>query len=115
MKINKVQLCIDFDGVLNTYKGYKGENELYEPRQGAKEFLDRLSEVYTIIIFTTRNRDKVLEWLKQYELDQYVHDVTDIKIPAIAYIDDRALKFDGDYEKVIDELRDFKVHWEATE
>ena len=106
MKINKVQLCIDFDGVLNTYNGYKGENELYEPR---------LSNLYTIIIFTTRNRDKVLEWLQKYELDLYVYDVTDIKIPAIAYIDDRALKFDGDYEKVIEELRDFKVHWEATE
>lgn len=115
MKVNKVQLCIDFDGVLNTYKGWQGENELYTPRPGAKTFLERLFEVYTIIIFTTRNRDKVLEWLQEYDLDQYIYDVTDIKIPAIAYIDDRALKFDGDYEKVIEELRDFKVHWEVIE
>ena len=34
-------ICIDFDGVLNNYKGYDGDN-LGTPKDGAKEFLEKL-------------------------------------------------------------------------
>ena len=37
-------ICIDFDGVLNNYNGYDGDN-LGTPRPGAKEFLEKLKSL----------------------------------------------------------------------
>ena len=108
----KPNICVDFDGVLNNYKGYKGSDELYEPSTGAKEFLQKLSEKYTVIILSARTPAKIYDWLIKYDLSQYVCDVTRTKPGAVAYIDDRALRFDGNYDKVLYELERFKTHWE---
>ena len=107
--MNKLTICIDFDGVLNNYKGYK-ENELYTPRDGAKEFIDTLSETYYIVIFTARPTDQVREWLEKYDFKY--DNVTDIKVPAVVYIDDRAIPFYRDYDKIINELKVFQPFWE---
>ena len=108
----KPNICVDFDGVLNNYKGYKGSDELYEPSTGAKEFLQKLSEKYTIIILSARTPAKIYDWLIKYDLSQYVCDVTRTKPGAVAYIDDRALRFEGNYDKVLYELERFQTHWE---
>ena len=108
----KPNICVDFDGVLNNYKGYKGSDELYEPSTGAKEFLQKLSEKYTVIILSARTPAKIYDWLIEHDLSQYVCDVTRTKPGAIAYIDDRALRFDGNYDKVLYELERFQAHWE---
>lgn len=110
MKFKKT-IAVDFDGVLNDYKGYDEKN-LESPRKGCKEFLEELSKNYTIIIFTSRNHTLVEIWLKEYHLDKYIKNVTNMKPPAVAYIDDRAINFNGDYSKVLDKLKDFKAHWE---
>ena len=111
--IEKKTVCVDFDGVLNNYKGYAGEAELYEPMIGAREFLLKLSKEYKVVIFSTRaSSQKIWEWLREYNLRQYCSDVTNIKPVAVAYIDDRAIRFEGNYSKVLDELKDFKTHWE---
>ena len=39
--------------------------------------------------------------------------VTDKKPPAFAYIDDRAICFQGDFAKTLDQLEAFKAHWES--
>ena len=41
----------------------------------------------------------------------YVDNVTGYKVPAVAYLDDRGINFDGDYEKALAELKDFKPYW----
>ena len=107
----KKTIFIDFDGVLNTYNCWQGDNELFEPMPYAKEFLKKLSESYVVYIFTTRNREKVYKWLIKYFFDDYICDVTNKKEPAYLYIDDRALKFDGDYRKILEEIENFKPHW----
>lgn len=109
---DKQNICVDFDGVLNNYTGWKGTDELYEPRCGAVEFLERLSKMYNVIIFTTRPKEKVIDWLEEYECSHYIVEVTNIKVGAYCYIDDRGLKFNGDYEQTLNELDDFKAHWE---
>ena len=106
-------VCVDFDGVLNDYKGWQGDM-LYEPREGVMEFLEELSNNYSVVILTTRNNEKVWEWLRKYGLDFLVDDVTDIKIPAIAYIDDRGLKFNGNFSKTLERLHNFQTHWEKN-
>lgn len=106
----KPNICIDFDGVLTNYKGYKGD-DLGEVKQGAKEFLETLSQEYNIIIFSVRPFSKVAEWLKENELKKYIWTVTSQKPPAHAYIDDRALRFKGNYEETLEELENFKPYW----
>jgi len=111
----KPNICVDFDGVLNNYKGYKGADELYEPRIGAREFLQKLSEKYNVIILSARTPSKIYDWLIEHDLKEYVCDVTRTKAGAIAYIDDRAITFNGNYNTVLEELDGFKAHWEEEE
>lgn len=111
-KVFKKNICVDFDGVLNNYSGWKGEDDLGEPLQNVEDFLKELSENFCIYIFTTRSKDKVLDWLVNYDLVQYVFEITNVKIPAVVYIDDRALYFDGNYETILNKVNNFKTHWE---
>lgn len=105
-------ICVDFDGVLNTYTGYEGDEVLFEPAKGVKDFLKELNQIHEhVVIFTARNHEMVWHWLKQHNLHPYIRSVTNTKIPAVLYIDDRGLKFDGDFKKTIEDVKSFKVHW----
>lgn len=104
-------VAVDFDGVLNTYTGWQGEDELFEPREGVTEFLDKLSQNYRVIIYTTRDVIKVQDWLRQFGLYQYIKEVSSTKPKAIAYVDDRGVRFTGDYEAVLKNIEQ-PTHWE---
>ena len=108
---SKPLVCVDFDGVLNDYEGWRGPNYMYKPLPGTKEFLKKLSEKYTVGIFSTRDPFRLRQWLELYHIP-YDKLVKGRKVPALAYIDDRALRFDGNYDKVLYELERFKTHWE---
>jgi hypothetical protein len=108
--MSKNIVCVDFDGVLNNYSGWKGETELYTPRTGVKEFMGNLRKDYRVVVFTTRDNEKVREWLEKYDI--LYDDITSTKQGAVCYIDDRALKFNGDFNETLIELSDFKTHWE---
>lgn len=110
--MRKKRIYMDFDGVLNTYTGWQGENELFEPKNGVEIFLKELSEKFEIYIFTTRNLLLLTEWLIKYDLRQYISNITNIKNPAFAYIDDRAVNFDGNYSKLISKLETFSPYWD---
>ena len=110
MNKRKLTICVDFDGVLNNYTHYD-ENNCFTPRPGAKEFLGKLNEKFMVIIFTARSFPKVERWLRNYDLSKYVADVTNIKVPAVAYIDDRGIQFNGDYNEILEQLKDFKPYW----
>lgn len=110
MKFKKT-VAVDFDGVLNEYRGFDEKN-LYTPRKGAKEFLETLTHDYTVIVHTSRDRFKVEQWLRKYNLDKYVRRVSNTKPPAVAYIDDRAINYDDDYMEVLKKLDNFKTWWE---
>ena len=107
----KPTICLDFDGVFNNYKGYDGDN-LGTPRPGIKKFLETLSQEYSITIFSARKYSLIIKWLKQHNLLMYVDNVTSYKPVAVAYIDDRAIQFKGDYNKALTELKQFKPYWE---
>ena len=106
-------VCLDFDGVLNNYNGWKGKEYLGEPKQGIKVFLDELNKEFDrIIIFTTRDRLAVAVWLKKHGLSYYNIIIYDKKPLANVYIDDRAIKFNGNYKRAIKEVKSFKTYWE---
>jgi hypothetical protein len=106
--------CVDFNGVLDTYTGWKGPDHLYPPREGVREFLEQLSAMYTVVVLTTFDHRKVRGWLRAHGLDGLVSDVTNKKIPATVYIDDRAVRFDGDYGATLREVERFRTHWERA-
>lgn len=47
--------CVDLNGVLDTYTGWKGADHFDPPRSSTRAFLEALcSRGYRIVIFTTR-------------------------------------------------------------
>lgn len=110
--MHKKTIMIDLDGVLNNYTKYE-EGYIPDIKQGAKEFIKKLNDNYELVLFTTRPSAQALKWLKSNQIDKYFKEVTNIKKPAHIYIDDRALKFNGDYDKTSEEIEKFNVHWKA--
>ena len=104
----KKTICVDFDGVLNEYDGYE-EEDLGEPLTGSKEFIKELRKKYKVVILTSRQKEQVIGWLNNNGFPSMK--VTNRKVPAVAYIDDRAIQFNGNYKKVISRLKNFKPYW----
>ena len=106
--------CVDLNGVLDAYTGWKGADHFDPPRPGAREFLDALrARGFRIVIFTTRWPDDVWRWLREYELETLVTDVTDRKPAAHVFVDDRAVCFKGDFSATLREIDAFAAHWET--
>lgn len=113
----KRTVAIDFNGVLDTYAGWVkgGDGTEYPPRPGAKEFLERLNAMgYRPVIYSTISPHAIMEWLRKYGMWDLVHDVSQSKPMAIAYVDDRAIRFDGDYSSVLEQLDGFEPFWKVT-
>jgi len=106
-------VCIDLDGVLNLFDGWRGADFFHPPRPGAAEFLKRLNERnLRVVIFTVRWPEHVEQWLEKHDLRRYVDSVTDKKPPAHVYLDDRAICFQGDFDQALRQIATFKAHWE---
>lgn len=107
-------ICFDFDGVLNTYNGWKGEDELFEPREGLEDFLKSLkADGFKLIIHSTRSSTHIADWLNKYRLSKYISLVTQTKPIATVYLDDRAIKFNGKFtDSLKEDLENFRAHWE---
>lgn len=104
------KLAIDFDGVIHDYnRGWQGGEIYGNPIEGALKTMDRLTnDGYKLIIFTTRISPEmasgkelkqriqdIKDWLIEngFFIDVHYHKITGSKPAAIAYIDDRAIRF----------------------
>lgn len=106
-------VCVDLDGVLNQFDGWRGPDYFHPPRPGARDFLRQLHELgYEVIVFTVRWKPHVEQWLARHGLAEFVSEVTDKKPPAHVYIDDRAVCFRGDYREALELIPKFRAHWE---
>lgn len=105
-------ILVDLDGVLNNY-GSRPFNPMKIPgiKQGARSFLRKLNKNYDVVLFTTRGLLLSSKWVIKYNLDKYIKDVTNIKIPAYLYIDDRTVQFKGNYKETLKEIDEFSVYW----
>lgn len=99
------RIAIDFDGVIHDYDKWTGVKPEGPPVPGALEAVKRLEENYDIVIFTTRaNHDDgpwlVHQWLVKHGFGWM--QVIGKKVPCSLYIDDRGLRFNGDWQEVFD-------------
>ena len=105
----KPTILIDLDGVLNEYKGNYDENFIPEIREGAQEFVKELAQNYILYLFTTRNENQAKKWLKNNDLEEYFEDITNTKIPAYIILDDRGVRFDGNFQNALNSINNFRV------
>ena len=110
----KPRVAIDFDGVINSYtSGWKGEANIPDPPvPGIKEAIQALLNAgYEVVVYSTRcigtaGKKAVENYLAKYGI--VVSYTTGDKPPAICYIDDRAICFDGDSAALLDKVKNFK-------
>ena len=106
-------VVFDFDGVIHSYtSGWRGIDVIPDPPvNGIKEAIDNIrSAGYYVIVVSTRCRKErgkyaIQAWLNKYNIK--VDDVVREKPPAIVYIDDRAICFDGDAKSLLDKINNF--------
>ncbi len=106
-------ICLDFDGVLHSYRsGWCGSEVIPDPPiHGTREAVARLRQQYRVVVHSARCRTEaglraVQHWLHKHEIA--VDEVCEHKPPAHIYVDDRAVRFRGDWELLADEIRQFR-------
>lgn len=108
-------IVFDFDGVIHSYtSGWKGIDIIPDPPvPGIKEAISDIRESgYEVVVVSTRNkttsgRTAVKNWLKSNNI--VVDKVCATKPPAIVYIDDRAICFDGHPETLLNKITNFST------
>lgn len=100
-------VAVDFDGVIHKYsKGWQDGSIYDEPVSGAFVALEWLMDRYAVFIHTSRRTLDVANWLSEHGFpvttDEPASDfwedrtqilVTNRKLVAVAYIDDRGVAF----------------------
>jgi len=99
-------IAIDFDGVIHSFEFGFHDGTIYgTPLPGSLESIKKIAKKYKIVIYTAKAKkdrplingktgtELVWEWLKKYEIDTLIADVTAEKPRAVCYIDDKAIQF----------------------
>ena len=114
-------LCFDLDGVLAQYSGWKGEyTPIGEPVPGMREYLQELLDNgNTIIIFTLRGAHDVQVWADENKIPYHWININGDfygqntgKPFADIYVDDRAVRFNGDVAQLAKDIDGFAPWWE---
>lgn len=98
---------VDFDGVLHAYSRGWQDGTIYDPPvDGAIDGLRALMGRYAVFVFTSRPAAQVAAWLHgqgvaavtggtnvTFWVTRDIVYVTNRKLPALAYLDDRAVRF----------------------
>ena len=113
----QVNIAVDFDKVIHKCtKGYFDGTIYDDPVQGAYEALEKLSEAYTVIVYTCKAKSDrglvngktgtslVWDWLEEHGMSKFVSKVTSEKPRAVCYIDDKAVQF-TDWDTCMESLR----------
>lgn len=101
------QVAIDFDGVIHgNSKGFYDGTVYDDPIEGSLEAIKELYDKgFTIVVFTAKAKpdrpfvngktgaELVWDWLVEKGVSSYIKQVTSEKPRAIAYIDDKGLRF----------------------
>lgn len=102
-------IAIDFDAPVHKYSRGWWTKDIYDPpTPGAHDALRTLSAAYGVFILSARPAKEILPWCRKQFPDlkfqligpkatywdrKGVIGITNRKLPALAYIDDRAIRF----------------------
>ncbi|MCM8548931.1 hypothetical protein [Streptomyces sp. STCH 565 A] len=99
-------IAVDFDGVIHAYSKGWHDGTIYDPPMpGALDGLRQLMKQHAVFVLTTRDISQVGSWLLERDFSVRLgHDgpfwnergrllVTNRKLAATAYLDDRAVRF----------------------
>lgn len=109
-------VVFDFDGVIHSYtSGWQGEDAIPDPPvPGIREALKEIHDAgYEVVVVSTRcatikGHRAIEAWLYDNGLREYIDKVCKEKPPAVAYIDDRAICFDGHPETLLKKIQNFQ-------
>lgn len=112
--VNNGTIVFDFDGVIHSYiSSWKGPEVIPDPPvNGIKEAIDDIRKAgYKVIVVSSRcevqeGMDAINNYLEKYGIE--VDGIQATKPAAIAYIDDRAICFDGDAGSLLGKIKSFK-------
>lgn len=115
-------VVFDFDGVIHSYtSGWHGTATIPDPPTPG--VIDALREVYEagyeIVIVSSRcateeGKTAIWDYLRQHHMSQYINRVCAEKPPAIVYIDDRAICFDGDASVLLERIKSFRPWYQKN-
>jgi hypothetical protein len=102
-------VAVDFDGPIHRYSQGWNNGTIYDrPADGALDALDTLMGRSAVFVHTSRDPRQVVPWLRAHGLsatarmptspfwdDQRRLLVTNSKLPALAYVDDRAVRYES--------------------
>ncbi len=127
-----ITLSMDFDGVIHSYSQGWLDGSVYDkPVPGSLEFISEIMWKHQISVFvlSTRNSYQIKEWfdnvvfkdterlfqttvipenIERWE-EKCNLGITNKKLQASIYLDDRALTFDGDFDNLIPKLYAFQT------
>ncbi|WP_103501614.1 MULTISPECIES: hypothetical protein [Streptomyces] len=112
-------VAVDFDGVIHGYSRGWADGTIYDPPvPGSLEALRTLMASHSVFVLTSRDPEQVAPWLDEHGFETVVDRpaarrrfwnsrgkllVTSRKLPAVAYVDDRAVRF-TDWDRTLREL-----------
>ena len=106
-------VCLDFDGVVHSYQsGWKGETVIADPPiHGVDKAIDQSRKEYRVVIHSARCRTEdgrvaIEKWLAKNRIE--VDEVCDNKPPAFVYVDDRGIRFTGNWPETIAMINAFR-------
>jgi len=116
----KGTVCFDFDGVIHSYtSGWQGVTVMKDPVVPGivQAIKDIRGAGYEVIVYSTRcttlnGISAVRKYLRDNDIK--VDGISANKPPAIVYIDDRAICFDGDAAGLLEKINTF-TPWNKTE
>lgn len=102
MRSSKRTICLDFDGVIHSYRTpWCGAEIIPDPPiHGCREAIAELRQRYRVVVHSARcaseaGTEAIRAYLATHGIE--VDEVSRFKPPASIYVDDRGLKFDGDW------------------
>lgn len=123
--MSKQTIAFDFDGVIHKYsKGWQDGSIYDEPNLQVIEVMKKLlQDNYSVIIISTREPEQIKRWwdiniqspiattipeyTKFWNSDKI--GITNRKLPAMCYIDDRAICYDPNMNNLYDRIINFKT------
>ncbi len=113
--------AFDFDGVIAKYDGFKGKDHFGEPNIVVVDAIRQLSEKGNkIIIYSTRGEESLRKYCLENSIPiDYFNRNPELegenpgKPIAYVYVDDRTVCYRNQTtEELVNEILQFKAHWE---